>query len=795
MQSSPRLSAGSSSNDDVMRERSAAVEAAASTSAAWDSEPFRATVSESSRFGARVSAESAYSSSSRPAFAPRSSDQTEIALTAKSTALGTRNSDTTRSALDDWKQHRTTKAGHEAKLGGAAEVSRLMLHFQKLDKRDEGKVSADTIYALMQRHRPNSGYDRQRVEHVVRALNKAFGHEDEAAEHEEFASAAPTRQSRKSTASRISWTGSRSTRNTDVGVCFDVFMELMMEKNIEEKVGKLLAPEVTLIQETFSEAGANQMVAHFMHLSTADLGGSSAKWGGNFTSICQQRVKQIAEPFISVLIFLNALLIGVSTDLDWAGFNYVEVVFSFIFTVELVAKVITIRPRNYFFGFDWRWNLFDLFVVTLAVFDSIFIVIGQSQIIPGIAVLRVLRLARFVRLVRLFRNFKELALMISGLVSGLRTLFWAMVLLLAAVYVLAVMLAQTVGKEPDAPNVDNREALFSTVIRSMFTVFRCFADSCANYDGRPLVQQLVDDFGLMFALAYCVVFVLVSFGLFNLVAAIFVENTIQSAKVNDSKIANARHKEDVRVAKKLKQLVTRFTKKAPADPEDITFTGRQSNAAQEDLDRIATALTRAEFEAILSQADVQQLLDELDLSYSDRAGLFDVLDADGDGHVVMSELVTGLLQVRGEARKSDVVATRLAVRSLQRRLAAFEDAASRNQAKISGLVAELQAETLALSAACDVAPSSVTSAFSLSRRTDANGQRLRVDDDARVSTLECLEPLESAPASHRAEPGALLARPADSLEDLAPFRPGRAVFDVPRVAGVRPDHDWSSMAL
>merc|ERR1719335_6522 len=61
-----------------------------------------------------------------------------------------------------------------------------------------------------------------------------------------------------------------------------------------------------------------------------------------------------------------------------------------------------------------------------------------------------------------------------------------------------------------------------------------------------------------------------------------------------------------------------------------------------------------------------KLLDELDIPRgAERAELFEVLDADGSGTLSAAEFISGLMKVRGEARKSDIIATRLSVSSLQ----------------------------------------------------------------------------------------------------------------------------------
>jgi len=57
------------------------------------------------------------------------------------------------------------------------------------------------------------------------------------------------------------------------------------------------------------------------------------------------------------------------------------------------------------------------------------------------------------------------------------------------------------------------------------------------------------------------------------------------------------------------------------------------------------------------------MMDDLDIP-SEREVLFDVFDADGSGTLTMRELVQGLLRVRGDAQRSDVLAASLAVRAV-----------------------------------------------------------------------------------------------------------------------------------
>lgn len=88
------------------------------------------------------------------------------------------------------------------------------------------------------------------------------------------------------------------------------------------------------------------------------------------------------------------------------------------------------------------------------------------------------------------------------------------------------------------------------------------------------------------------------------------------------------------------------------------------------------------FSEVIEDPEGQAILDDLDLAVADLADLFDVIDADGNGTVDVAELVAGLLKVRGPTVKSDMVASRLAVRSMQKSLQEFQIEALENQEKL-----------------------------------------------------------------------------------------------------------------
>ena len=110
------------------------------------------------------------------------------------------------------------------------------------------------------------------------------------------------------------------------------------------------------------------------------------------------------------------------------------------------------------------------------------------------------------------------------------------------------------------------------------------------------------------------------------------------------------------------------------------------------------AITKELFLLVIQDRKVQQLMDDLDLP-PDRANLFEMLDADGSGTLQTTELLQGLLKIRGEVNKSDTVASLLATKAVQNLVSDVKDQNSRlleTLRKSSSQLAALRSEMGAL---------------------------------------------------------------------------------------------------
>merc|ERR1712025_1089830 len=79
-------------------------------------------------------------------------------------------------------------------------------------------------------------------------------------------------------------------------------------------------------------------------------------------------------------------------------------------------------------------------------------------------------------------------------------------------------------------------------------------------------------------------------------------------------------------------------------------------------------MTRESFEGAMRDPTIKRILNELDIDEVDQQDLFDALDADGNDRLEIEELLQGVMKMRGKARKVDVVATRLMLKTLNRRI-------------------------------------------------------------------------------------------------------------------------------
>jgi len=369
------------------------------------------------------------------------------------------------------------------------------------------------------------------------------------------------------------------------------------------------------------------------------------------------------------------------------------------------------------------WNWFEAVLVLLAITDvALTLLAAVSPHNVSFSLLRLMRVARLTRIMRMLRikAFKELTLMLKGLLGGLRTLIWATLLLIVAMYIIGVFACLTIGgSQYQYIDADYPSKYFKTVFRAMFTTFRCFLGDCSDESGVSITVKLTDVHGESFMLVYFVCTILVTFGIFNLIVAVYIENTLEAAKHSTEMDRRQRYRESLRIAHATKALVKKFATAARAcgdtgeEHSDRAADNTVSVAAEQtvslalkgepsdtdDFNLFELIISKDLFLLVIQDPSVQSIMDSLEIP-PDRAELFDVLDADASGGLHIQELVMGMLRVRGDARRSDAVATLLTVRSLQSQCSALADKTDKIHTKQDALFGMLQCSGFATPTAC-----------------------------------------------------------------------------------------------
>lgn len=393
------------------------------------------------------------------------------------------------------------------------------------------------------------------------------------------------------------------------------------------------------------------------------------------------------------VIMRSAAVAGASADLEpehvvWRIF---EISFTVFFIGEIIVKMRVFGAKDYLFGADWYWSWFDILCVALAIVDIGITEISSATSAGGegadtgaMSSLKMLKLARLGRIVRLlkFKIFTELKLMIQGVFTGLRVLFWAVVLLFLVLYLLGVVSRTLFG---------NAEGFneFSTVSAAMFTCFRCFTDGCSSEYGMPLQEQLRRKFGAPFLFIYMLLFLFVTIGIFNLIMAVFIDNVADGSTKkrqrllgqNASKTAwlissalrhiiltNLCQQEQEEATKGNHRRMSKLLKEQIQSLQEMYGYKAHTNAEYEEkteeirkqMAERDVVVTREEFNQWLSsEKELISRLDESEIDMSCKSDLFDVLDADLSGELEFEEMVDGLLKCRGPVSKTDIIAIRL----------------------------------------------------------------------------------------------------------------------------------------
>ncbi|XP_026161737.1 calcium channel, voltage-dependent, L type, alpha 1D subunit, a [Mastacembelus armatus] len=195
------------------------------------------------------------------------------------------------------------------------------------------------------------------------------------------------------------------------------------------------------------------------------------------------------EYIMFVLIMLNTLCLAVQHYGQSALFNYVmdilNMVFTAVFTVEMVLKLIAFKPRHYFAD---AWNTFDALIVVGSVVDIAITEVnklveptetpqvdemGNTEDSARISI-TFFRLFRVMRLVKLLSRGEGIRTLLWTFIKSFQALPYVALLIAMLFFIYAVIGMQMFGKIAMVDGTQiNRNNNFQTFPQAVLLLFRC----------------------------------------------------------------------------------------------------------------------------------------------------------------------------------------------------------------------------------------------------------------------------------------------------------------------------------
>ncbi|XP_072571307.1 voltage-dependent L-type calcium channel subunit alpha-1D-like isoform X2 [Paramormyrops kingsleyae] len=186
------------------------------------------------------------------------------------------------------------------------------------------------------------------------------------------------------------------------------------------------------------------------------------------------------EYIMFVLILLNTVTLAVQhydqSKLFSSVMDMLNIVFTCLFTVEMVLKLLALRFRHYFMD---AWNSFDALIVVGSVLDILLTELSTGHSAEGSeessrVSITFFRLFRVMRLVKLLNKGEGIRTLLWTFVKSLQALPYVGLLIAMIFFIYAVIGMQTFGKIALQDNTSiNRNNNFQTFPQAVLLLFRC----------------------------------------------------------------------------------------------------------------------------------------------------------------------------------------------------------------------------------------------------------------------------------------------------------------------------------
>eukprot|EP00931_Biecheleriopsis_adriatica_P046519 TRINITY_DN26727_c0_g1_i1.p1 TRINITY_DN26727_c0_g1~~TRINITY_DN26727_c0_g1_i1.p1 ORF type:complete len:855 (+),score=186.02 TRINITY_DN26727_c0_g1_i1:39-2567(+) len=365
---------------------------------------------------------------------------------------------------------------------------------------------------------------------------------------------------------------------------------------------------------------------------------SMEEYKGPWINSAQAKILFYFTVALNVTLFVTIATVHDQTDwhsgkvspaVQW-GYFCSELLFLGIFTGELLLRLRAFAQtqggEEGVDGFMQKgWNRYDMVLLVVAFAD-----VCVLNFIPDAQAFHrmILLLMPACQLLRLGRVVVELRMIIMGILSAMRAVLWAMLLLFLVIYFFAVLSVTYMGSGQSLQEDSVRLDLFGTMPEAMFTLFT-FA-TLEDYTSAVRHFLRSDASGAFVAICIVAFILFANLALLNLVTAVMVDSIIDILpKKRTEKLVQER-------AALVRRLEALFCK------------------IDEDGNR---TLTLEEFRrAAETNEDVRSELGRLQIASLDIKELFTLIDFNDNGVVSVDEFIEGLLRMTpGSASKKELL--------------------------------------------------------------------------------------------------------------------------------------------
>merc|ERR1712232_717414 len=165
-----------------------------------------------------------------------------------------------------------------------------------------------------------------------------------------------------------------------------------------------------------------------------------------------------------------------------------------------------------------------------------------------------------------------------------------------------------------------------------------------------------EEYGVMYTLLFGLLEMFMVFGLYNVIAAIYVDKVIVAAKSSEKQLRQQRLRDDKYLNAKVFDLFAIMwesdeCRRNGGQRVSVASSGR--GTILHNMEQMV--ITRATFDELMQNTEFLQVFRDLDITDEDTAHLFDTLDVDRSGTLDLEEIKNGISKLRGTARRSDMV--------------------------------------------------------------------------------------------------------------------------------------------